>query len=310
MCARAAPLQAAASLLGRGGGLSLGGIAHHLMWLLGCLGAWLQGLLHTDGAQEGNRRAARHHLLHGTQPRSLRHAGCGQLQRRRGAAGRPHPGTAVPAGGGAHRRADTCEPACSPSAASAYSLDPASLSASQAATRALHPNRPLPCHCHCSALPCPALPCPALPCPPPAVYPHLCWRPSVPNLLQLQLCFSADGNFLYTGARKDAAIRCWDVRYSSGGGRAVDGLCGCVGCCGCWDACYSSGALLAAAAVRCSQQQPDLRPLRQYTSAPPSPAASLSLVALFSSSCSVFLQAWCTALRGRAGAPTSACTST
>lgn len=31
-----------------------------------------------------------------------------------------------------------------------------------------------------------------------------------------QLCFSADGNFLYTGARKDPAILCWDVRYSSG----------------------------------------------------------------------------------------------
>ncbi|KAI7843049.1 hypothetical protein COHA_003223 [Chlorella ohadii] len=30
------------------------------------------------------------------------------------------------------------------------------------------------------------------------------------------LCFSADGNFLYTGARKDGAIRCWDVRYGSG----------------------------------------------------------------------------------------------
>ncbi|EFN60077.1 hypothetical protein CHLNCDRAFT_133375 [Chlorella variabilis] len=30
------------------------------------------------------------------------------------------------------------------------------------------------------------------------------------------LCFSADGNFLYTGARKDPAILCWDVRYSSG----------------------------------------------------------------------------------------------
>ena len=173
-----------------------------------------------------------------------------------------------------------------------------------------HCTRTAPSPATVTAPPWPALPCPALPCPLPAAYPHLCWRPSVPNLLQLQLCFSADGNFLYTGARKDAAIRCWDVRYSSGAGRAVDGLCGCVGCCGCWDACYNSGALLAAAAVRCSQQQPDLRPLRQYTSAPPSPAASLSLVALFSSSCSVFLQAWCTALRGRAGAPTSACTST
>ncbi|PRW60676.1 telomerase Cajal body 1 [Chlorella sorokiniana] len=30
------------------------------------------------------------------------------------------------------------------------------------------------------------------------------------------LCFSADGNFLYTGARKDGAVRCWDVRYGSG----------------------------------------------------------------------------------------------
>lgn len=32
----------------------------------------------------------------------------------------------------------------------------------------------------------------------------------------LQLCFSADGNFLYTGARKDPSILCWDVRYGSG----------------------------------------------------------------------------------------------
>ncbi|KAI3429583.1 hypothetical protein D9Q98_005669 [Chlorella vulgaris] len=30
------------------------------------------------------------------------------------------------------------------------------------------------------------------------------------------LCFSADGNFLYTGARKDPSILCWDVRYGSG----------------------------------------------------------------------------------------------
>ena len=27
-----------------------------------------------------------------------------------------------------------------------------------------------------------------------------------------QLLFSADGNYLYTGARKDSAIICWDVR--------------------------------------------------------------------------------------------------
>lgn len=35
-------------------------------------------------------------------------------------------------------------------------------------------------------------------------------------LSPLQLCFSADGNFLYTGARKDPSILCWDVRYGSG----------------------------------------------------------------------------------------------
>lgn len=39
----------------------------------------------------------------------------------------------------------------------------------------------------------------------------------------LQLCFSADGNFLYTGARKDSAIRCWDVRYGSGAELQRDG---------------------------------------------------------------------------------------
>jgi 6-phosphogluconolactonase (cycloisomerase 2 family) len=30
-----------------------------------------------------------------------------------------------------------------------------------------------------------------------------------------QVKFSADGNFLYTGARKDADILCWDIRYTS-----------------------------------------------------------------------------------------------
>lgn len=31
----------------------------------------------------------------------------------------------------------------------------------------------------------------------------------------VQVKFSADGNFLYTGARKDPDIFCWDVRYTS-----------------------------------------------------------------------------------------------
>lgn len=31
----------------------------------------------------------------------------------------------------------------------------------------------------------------------------------------VQVKFSADGNFLYTGARKDPAILCWDIRYTS-----------------------------------------------------------------------------------------------
>lgn len=31
----------------------------------------------------------------------------------------------------------------------------------------------------------------------------------------VQVKFSADGNFLYTGARKDPHILCWDVRYTS-----------------------------------------------------------------------------------------------
>jgi len=30
-----------------------------------------------------------------------------------------------------------------------------------------------------------------------------------------QVKFSADGNFLYTGARKDTDILCWDIRYTS-----------------------------------------------------------------------------------------------
>ena len=53
-----------------------------------------------------------------------------------------------------------------------------------------------------------------------------------PIACHVQLCFSADGNFLYTGARRDTTIRCWDVRYASGewppGGRHVDT---CVSCC-------------------------------------------------------------------------------
>ena len=34
-------------------------------------------------------------------------------------------------------------------------------------------------------------------------------------LAMIQVKFSADGNFLYTGARKDPEIMCWDVRYTS-----------------------------------------------------------------------------------------------
>ena len=30
-----------------------------------------------------------------------------------------------------------------------------------------------------------------------------------------QVDFSKDGNYLYTGARRDADIFCWDVRYTS-----------------------------------------------------------------------------------------------
>jgi len=30
-----------------------------------------------------------------------------------------------------------------------------------------------------------------------------------------QVKFGADGNYLYTGARRDGAVRCWDVRYTS-----------------------------------------------------------------------------------------------
>ena len=30
------------------------------------------------------------------------------------------------------------------------------------------------------------------------------------------MAFSKDGNFLYTGARRDTDIFCWDVRYTSG----------------------------------------------------------------------------------------------
>lgn len=30
-----------------------------------------------------------------------------------------------------------------------------------------------------------------------------------------QVQFSPDGNFLYSGARQDASLHCWDVRYTS-----------------------------------------------------------------------------------------------
>lgn len=32
--------------------------------------------------------------------------------------------------------------------------------------------------------------------------------------LALQVRFSRDGNFLYTGARKDRCVHCWDIRNS------------------------------------------------------------------------------------------------
>lgn len=32
----------------------------------------------------------------------------------------------------------------------------------------------------------------------------------------LQVTFAPDGNFLFTGARTDSEIWCWDVRYQSG----------------------------------------------------------------------------------------------
>lgn len=35
------------------------------------------------------------------------------------------------------------------------------------------------------------------------------------RLAMVQVKFSADGNFLYTGARKDPDILCWDVRHTS-----------------------------------------------------------------------------------------------
>ena len=33
--------------------------------------------------------------------------------------------------------------------------------------------------------------------------------------MHAQVQFSRDGNFLYTGARRDADIFCWDVRYAA-----------------------------------------------------------------------------------------------
>ena len=42
---------------------------------------------------------------------------------------------------------------------------------------------------------------------------EVCIRMTLHRVLQVK--FSADGNFLYTGARKDPDILCWDVRYTS-----------------------------------------------------------------------------------------------
>lgn len=64
----------------------------------------------------------------------------------------------------------------------------------------------------CSALGCLQSVLHASACCPFAANQPLAFPPACPA----QLCFSADGNFLYTGARKDGAIRCWDVRYGSG----------------------------------------------------------------------------------------------
>ena len=66
--------------------------------------------------------------------------------------------------------------------------------------------------------------------------------------LLLQLRFSADGNFLYTGARRDAALQCWDLRHASGEEQWMGGRVGGWGrtlvlllrflhgtsCCCCW----------------------------------------------------------------------------
>lgn len=62
--------------------------------------------------------------------------------------------------------------------------------------------------------------------PPCMLFPTACWvgkathdpvlgAPS-PPIWAPQVQFSADGNFLYTGARRDPALHCWDVRYTSG----------------------------------------------------------------------------------------------
>lgn len=52
---------------------------------------------------------------------------------------------------------------------------------------------------------------------PPALQSADCHYHHTPLLsLHLQLRFSACGNYLYTGARKDPSILCWDVRHSSG----------------------------------------------------------------------------------------------
>lgn len=44
---------------------------------------------------------------------------------------------------------------------------------------------------------------------------HVAFGKGLDALPMFQVKFSADGNFLYTGARKDPEIMCWDVRYTS-----------------------------------------------------------------------------------------------
>lgn len=263
----------------------------------------------------------RHRVVPGVQPRPGRHAGGGQLCGRCRAAGQPLQGAAVPAGGGACRRHHPREAwvaderprlaagcgrgrGCSEAAALSVLLHPA---------RRHGAGRPLARAWLLGVAGAGGrLGRPSTSAPPFGVCPG--W---------LQVCFSACGNYLYTGARKDSALLCWDVRYSSGGwvgvllvgllyssgwvrGPALQAVASCR-------ACHAPGSADESAGRRKRRQLQQVKgrfiataALRRPGTAPNPPRSSFHLFPSLITSRP--LQACCTRCDGTPPAPTSACT--